>query len=224
MPDMFANVLDGEMTVGLFLLSILIALVVGGILSGAFLFCRGGSRTLLFALFFLPAVIAVTIMSVNGNIGTGVAVAGAFSLVRFRSAPGTAKEIVLIFMAMCAGLLVGMGYFGYGVLLSLLLAPLLVLFVRLSDARASSGRERILKMTVPEDLDDPDAFSEVLAVFTDRAELYETKTAALGSLFRLIYRVKMKSGASERELIDRLRTLNGNLELSLSRPKEGGEL
>lgn len=224
MPDLFANVFENGTTVGTFLLSLLVALAIGGIFTLAQLLCRGESRSLHFALFFLPAVIAVTIMSVNGNIGAGVAVAGAFSLVRFRSAPGTAKEIVLIFMTMCAGLLVGMGYFGYGVLLSLVLAPLLVAFVRLSDGRAATGRERTLKMTVPEDLDDPEAIDAVLAEFTDRAELSETKTAALGSLFRLTYRVKLKKDVSERELMDRLRTLNGNLELSVSRPKEGGEL
>lgn len=224
MPDIFENVFESGSTVGTFLLAILVALVIGAVFAGASLLLRGESRSLLFALFFLPAVIAVTIMSVNGNIGAGVAVAGAFSLVRFRSAPGTAKEIVLIFMTMCAGLLVGMGYFGYGVLLALVLAPLSILFVRLSERQTHTGRERTLKITVPEDLDDPAAIDATIAEFTDRAELYETKTAALGSLFRLTYHVKMKAGASERELIDRLRTLNGNLELSVSRPKEGGEL
>ncbi len=224
MPDLFGNVFDGGTSVVAFLLAVAVSLLIGAVFSAALLLCRGESRSLLFALFFLPSVIAVTIMSVNGNIGAGVAVAGAFSLVRFRSAPGTAKEIVLIFMTMCTGLLVGMGYFGYGVLLSLVLAPLSVLFVRLTERQMRTGRVRTLKMTVPEDLDDRASIDAVLARYTDRAELYETKTAALGSLFRLSYRVKMKTWASERELIDALRTLNGNLELSLSRPKEGGEL
>lgn len=224
MPDLFANVFEGGTTTGMFLLALLVAFMIGGIFSLAQILCRGESRSLLFALFFLPAVIAVTIMCVNGNIGAGVAVAGAFSLVRFRSAPGTAKEMVLLFMAMCAGLLVGMGYFGYGVLFALVLVPLVAAFVRVSDGRSVSGRERTLKITIPEDLDDPAAIDAVLAEFADRSELSETRTAALGSLFRLTYRVKMKAGVSEREMIDRLRTLNGNLELTLARPKEGGEL
>lgn len=157
MPDLFGNVFDGGTSVAAFLLAVAVSLLIGAVFSAAFLLCRGESRSLLFALFFLPSVIAVTIMSVNGNIGAGVAVAGAFSLVRFRSAPGTAKEIVLIFMTMCTGLLVGMGYFGYGVLLSLVLAPrsekehsMSLLSPRSTSPKDSSPSERVrLNSAIP---------------------------------------------------------------------------
>ena len=159
-------------------------------------------------------------MMVNGSIGIGVAVAGAFSLVRFRSAPGNAKEISVIFMAMCSGLIAGVGYFAYAVLFSLLMGGLLILLNVLGDREREADRTRVLKMTVPEDLDYTGAFDGVFGIYTERCELTAAKTSNMGSLYRLTYRVRLKNGVSEKQLIDDLRVRNGNLEIMLLRAEE----
>ncbi len=148
---------------------------------------------------------------VNGNVGTGVAVAGAFSLIRFRSAAGTAREIGAIFLAMAAGLLTGMGYLAYALLCSALLGLISMAYTRLSTRAA---RFKTLRITIPEDLDYPGVFDPILDQYTKHHELVQVKTTNLGSLFRLTY--ALTDVSQEKDLIDKLRCRNGNLEISLS--------
>ncbi len=166
----------------------------------------------------LPAVVCVVIMMVNGNIGAGVAVAGAFSLVRFRSVPGTAKEIGTIFLAMGAGLIAGMGYLAYAALFSLILGLVGILCHKFSfGEKRGACKDKTLRITIPEDLDYTHVFDDLLNQYTTAFEVVSVKTTNLGSLFKLTYNVTLKNVAEEKELIDALRCRNGNLEISMSR-------
>ena len=163
----------------------------------------------------LPAVVCVVILMVNGNIGAGVAVAGAFSLVRFRSAPGTAREIGAIFAAMSTGLITGMGYIGYAVLFTALIGIAMLVFAKLSLGEKKISR-KILKITIPESLDYSDVFDDIIKTYTKSYRLNQVKTSNMGSLFKLSYEIVIADGSSEKEFIDKLRTRNGNLEISIS--------
>ena len=224
MRNLFNSVFAGDtqstLSVGLFLLCVLVALLCGGIYVAAFSFRGRGSRSMRLSLALLPAVVSVVIMMVNGNVGVGVAVAGAFSLVRFRSAPGNAKEISAIFMAMCSGLIVGVGYFAYALLFSVLMGGLLTALTVLGERERDRDRARTLKLTVPEDLDYTDAFDGVFDAYTERAELTAAKTAGMGSLYKLTYRVTLKQTVNEKRFLDDLRVRNGNLEILLARAEE----
>lgn len=224
MPELFNSIFAGDtqstLSVGLFLLCILTALICGGMYLAAFSFRARGSRSMRLSLVLLPAVVCVVIMIVNGSVGVGVAVAGAFSLVRFRSAPGNAKEMSVIFMAMCSGLIAGVGYLAYALLFSALMGGLLILFAHLGERERERDRTRVLKMTVPEELDYTGAFDGVFDTYTERAELTAAKTSNMGSLYKLTYQVRLRSGADEKKFLDDLRVRNGNLEILLARAEE----
>lgn len=161
----------------------------------------------------IPAIVCVVIMAVNGNVGAGVAVAGAFSLVRFRSAPGTAREIAILFMAMGTGILTGMGYIAYAVLFTAVMCAVFAVLNMTHFGENGKSLERALKMTVPEDVDYTQAFNGVFDKYTSSHTRLSAKTAGLGSLFRLSYRLTLKSADCEKAFIDELRCLNGNLEI-----------
>lgn len=164
----------------------------------------------------IPFVVGAVITFVNGNIGTGVAIGGAFSLIRFRSAPGSADEIAAILIAMGAGIAFGMGYLAYGVIILLALALLYYLFASLGlfDSKPMQ-EEQLLKITVPESLEYADMFDEIFSLYLKSAERLGVKTTGMGSMFRLSYLIRMKDSKAEKAFIDELRTRNGNLEISL---------
>lgn len=164
----------------------------------------------------LPALVTVVIMMVNGNLGAGVAVAGAFSLVKFRSAAGTAREIAAIFLAMSTGLITGMGYITYAAIYTLIMCAAFILYTASDFGSTTVGNERTLRITIPEDLDYTGVFDEIFDIFTSRATLTTVKTTNMGSMFKLRYDVTLKNSANEKEFIDKLRERNGNLEISLS--------
>lgn len=218
----FRGIFDTQSTIVIsifdFLLCIGAALVIGLILAGVYTYRNRYTKSFLVTLAILPAVVCVVIMMVNGNVGAGVAVAGAFSLVRFRSVPGTAKEIAAIFLAMCAGLVAGMGYLGYALLFTLVLGGVMLLYNRFDfGSRKNQEKYKVLHITVPEDLDYTGAFDEILDKYTSSHELVQVKTTNMGSLFRLTYDLVLNGGEAEKELIDKLRCRNGNLEISVSR-------
>ncbi len=163
---------------------------------------------------------------VNGNIGAGIAVMGAFSLVRFRSVAGSAKEIGALFLAMAAGLVVGMGYPAYAVLFTVVLGAAMIVYQLAGLGASSAGDlDRTLRITVPEDLNYVGLFDEVLPRYTSAARQTSVKTCNMGSLFKLTYDVTLLPQASEKELIDELRCRNGNLEISLTQrenPEQSG--
>ena len=228
--NLFRGLFDTDMTVVItpaeFLTCLGVSLGIGLILAALYQYHTRYTRSFVVTLALLPAVVCVVIMMVNGNVGTGVAVAGTFSLVRFRSAPGTAREICAIFLAMAAGLIAGMGYLGYAVLCTLVLGGA-ELFFRMLSAKADGGASlyKTLHITIPEDLDYSDVFDEPLREFTREYELTSVKTTNMGSLFRLTYNITLRDSRTEKSLIDRLRCRNGNLEITVSKQETAiGEL
>lgn len=201
-----------------FLLCIGCSLLVGLILAAGYAFRNRYTKSFFMTMALLPTVVCVVIMLVNGNVGTGVAVAGAFSLVRFRSLPGTAKEITMLFLAMGAGLITGMGYLGYALLFTGIMCLLTMLFTGLElGTKKEASKYKTLNITIPEDLDYSGVFEEILGAYTSSCELIRVKTTNMGSMFRLTYDLVMKDEANEKEMIDQLRCRNGNLEITVSK-------
>ena len=189
----------------------------------AYMYRTRYTKSFVVTLALLPAVVCVVIMMVNGNVGTGVAVAGAFSLVRFRSVPGTAKEICTLFLAMGAGLIAGMGYLGFSLLFAGIMCLVFVLYNRLDfGAKKNSAIFKTLTITIPEDLDYSGVFDDVFAEFTRSYDLVRVKSTNMGSMFKLTYNVMLRDATREKEMIDSIRCRNGNLEISVSKQETGG--
>ncbi len=222
LETLFKGLFDTDLTkvigVGDFLLCLGAALVIGLLMALAYMYRTRYTKSFVVTLALLPAVVCVVIMMVNGNVGTGVAVAGAFSLVRFRSVPGTAKEICALFLAMGAGLIAGMGYLAFAILFAVVMCAMFVVYNRLDlGAKKNAQTFKILTITIPEDLDYTGVFEDILKEFTTSYELIRVKSTNMGSMFRITYHVMLRSGSREKEMLDRLRCRNGNLEISLSR-------
>lgn len=230
LADLFRGIFDTDMTSVIapsdFLLCVGSALIIGWMLAGFYMYRTRYTKSFVATLALLPAVVCVVIMMVNGNVGTGVAVAGAFSLVRFRSAPGSAKEIGAIFLAMGTGLIVGMGYLGYAFLCTVVLGFFSALYSRLDfGSRRRNSLYKTLHITIPEDLDYTNVFEPILRTYASECELVVVKTTNMGSLFRLTYNLKLNNAGKEKEMIDRLRCRNGNLEITVSKQETAiGEL
>ena len=204
-------------TLQAFLICIGAALLLGAVMAVVYCFRTVHSGSFVITLALLPATVAVVIMMVNGNLGAGVAVAGAFSLVRFRSTPGTAKEIGAIFMSMAVGLACGMGYPVFGVLFAAIMCVMTLLYGAINFGGSRGGvLRRELRITVPEDLDYPTVFDDLMEKYTTEVRLVNVKTTNLGSLNRLTYELVLRKAGTEKEFIDELRCRNGNLEISMS--------
>ena len=225
MPEFFKGLFDTSTTVTIsisdFLLCVGVALVLGVFLAAIYTVKSRYTKSFLITLGILPAVVCIVIMMVNGNVGAGVAVAGAFSLVRFRSAAGTAKEIAVLFLAMAAGLVCGMGYLAYAGLFTLIVGVILLImqFVKIPQSKAIL-KQKTLRITIPEDLDYTSIFNDILDKYTTEHKLTNVKTSNLGSLFKLTYNITEKDVMKEKEMIDELRIRNGNLEISISEQEE----
>ena len=219
MNSTFASLYDSMtgLTLKAFLICVGVALVLGLGIALVYCFRTAHSASFVVTLALLPTTVAVVIMMVNGNLGAGVAVAGAFSLVRFRSSPGTAREIGAIFLAMAVGLACGMGYPGFGFLFAVIMCAVMMVFSLVNFGGPRRGvQRRILRVTVPEDLDYPTVFDDLLEKYTLNAVLTDVKTTNLGSLNRLTYEVTLRAAGTEKAFIDELRCRNGNLEISMS--------
>ena len=215
----------GTLTLSSFCLSIASALVLGAVLMGVYAYKSEYTKSFAVTLALLPAIVSVVIMMVSGSLGAGVAVAGTFSLVRFRSVPGTAKEIGAIFLAMAVGLACGMGYPGFAALFTVIMAAASLLYARLNlGGRRESDLRRTLQITVPEDLNYAGAFDDLFARYTSAHALTRVKTTNLGSLNKLTYDISLRQSDTEKEFIDALRCRNGNLEISAALPAVGGGL
>ncbi len=207
-----------DISIGQFLCCLAVALVIGLLLAAAYTYGNRYSKSFTTTLALLPGVVCVVILMVSGNLGAGVAVAGTFSLVRFRSVPGTAKEICAVFLAMAAGLVVGMGYLAFSFVFALIMAAISILYTRLGLlADKQAELRQTLRITIPEDLDYQGVFDDLFAEYADQWRLLKVKTTNLGSLYKLTYEIVLKQVGTERDLIDRLRCRNGNLEISCSR-------
>ena len=218
--SLFRGVFDASGTAviapGNFLLCVGVSLVIGLVLCLMVQWRARSSESFSITLALLPASVCVVIMMVNGNVGAGVAVAGAFSLVRFRSAAGTGREISAVFIAMGAGLIAGMGYLAYAVLFALLLGGMMMAYtaVHLGVSRRDT-QYRQLRITIPESLNYANVFDPVLESYTSEYSLKQVKSTNMGSMFRLTYDIVIREGLPEKNMLDELRCLNGNLEISL---------
>lgn len=172
------------------------------------------SKSLVITLIVLPTLVQTVIMMVNGSVGAGIAVMGAFSLVRFRSAPGSAKDISFIFYAMCIGLATGMGYIAFAMMLAVIVGAALAI-LSFIPAFKSDRKRKLLRITIPEDMNYTDAFTDIFDEYLTSNELVSVKTTAMGTLFDLRYEIVEKDASREKELIDKLRTRNGNLTISI---------
>ena len=213
---MFDSIYSDSVTAAQFFLMAGVA-VLSGVLY-AFLMARRVRSTKRFFIVvsLLPFVVGAVITFVNGSIGAGIAVGGAFSLIRFRSAPGSADEIASILIAMGAGIAFGMGYLAYGVIILVVLGLLYFLFssLHLFDSKPMH-EEKLLKVTVPDSLEYTDMFDETFHRYLKHCERLGVKTTGMGSMFRLSFLVRMKDPKEEKAFIDELRIRNGNLEISL---------
>ena len=221
LDTIFRGLFDSDITVVIsvtdFLLCLGFSLAIGLVMAFAYMYRTRYTKSFVVTLALLPAVVCVVIMLVNGNVGTGVAVAGAFSLVRFRSVPGTAKEICTLFLAMGAGLIAGMGYLGFAVLFTVVLCVIFMLYNRLDfGAKKNAAMYKTITITIPEDLDYTGVFDDIFSEYTTSRELACVKTTNMGSLFRLTYHVTLRDTSREKEMIDKLRCRNGNLEIMVS--------
>ncbi len=222
LDNLFTGIFDStaavsSLAIGHFLACLGTALVLGLVIAFFYTYKNSATKSFLATLVLLPAIVCVVIMMVNGNIGAGVAVAGAFSLIRFRSVPGTAKEIASIFLAMAAGLVTGMGYLGYASIFVLIigLAGMLLAKLKLGETNKPIC-DKTLRITIPEDLDYAGVFDDLFSEYTEKHALVTVKTTNMGSLFKLTYNITLKDTQTEKEFIDKLRCRNGNLEISSS--------
>ena len=204
------------LTVTQYLILTGVSLLLGLISALVYMHRNTYTKGFVLALVLLPTVVQTVILLVSGNLGAGVAVAGTFSLVRFRSVPGGARDIAAIFTAMAIGLATGMGYIAVAALLTVAvgLASLVMIRLRFGD---QDENHRRLRVTMPEDLDYTNIYDDVFAEFTTQAELRKVKTTNLGSMFELQYDVTLRDPGQEKRFLDALRTRNGNLNIMLSR-------
>lgn len=220
MSSIFNSVLTGSFSVGIYLLCLLFAGVCGTITALALRRESTASRSFLLSLVVLPIIVTTVILMVNGSVGTGIAVAGAFSLVRFRSAAGKARDITAIFLVMTAGLACAAGYIAAALLFTVIASALMAL---LSRVPMRCERFMELHVTVPESLHFAHAFDDLFGQYTKTWKLIKAKTSNMGSLYKLDYKIEMKEPGAMQEFLDALRCRNGNLEIALLSANEGGD-
>ena len=221
----FGGVFDTSTTsvvaVDKFVICILVSLVIGLIIAFSYKIKNRSTKHFITTLALIPAMVCVIIMMVNGNVGTGVAVA--VSLVRFRSMAGSAEEIGSIFLAMGSGLLLGMGYIGFALLFVVIICVAQILYLHLGLGNTNVA-EKTLRITIPEDLDYTEVFDDIFGKYAKGVQLLNVKTTDMGSMFRMTYNLKLEDIKKEKEFIDELRCRNGNLEIFISKQELSSEL
>lgn len=215
LSELFTTTVSGGFSLPFMLGCTLVSLVLGLCTAGIYMFRNTYTKSFVVTLVLMPAIVQIVIMMVNGSIGTGVAVMGAFSLVRFRSVAGGAKEICAIFFAMALGLATGMGYLLYAVMFLFLIGATMMLLSS-SQFGVEKKQERMLKITIPEDMDYDGAFEDLFAKYTCAAKLMRVRTTNMGSLYELEYRIVIGEAVVSKAFLDAIRCRNGNLNLVCS--------
>jgi len=193
-----------------------VGLVLGLILAKVYQYKTIYSKSFMMTLVMLPTLIAIVIFLVNGSLGAGVAVMGAFGLIRFRSAPGGAKELLAIFLAMTIGIAVGMGYLVFASVFTIIMSVVMLLLETVNFGQMKHSMRQVT-VVIPESLDYETVFDDIFQKATNYVELANVKTSDMGSLFKIKYIVQLNGTMTEKELMDALRTRNGNLEIAISR-------
>lgn len=207
---------DTAVDPAMMMLAIGVSLLLGLVVAKVYQFKTVYSKSFVMSLALLPTLIAIVIFLVNGSLGAGVAVMGAFSLIRFRSAPGGAKELVSIFLVMTIGIAIGMGYLVFATIFTLIMS-LVMLLLEVVNFGQMKHSMRQLTVVIPESLDYESIFDDIFNKATNHVELANVKTSDMGSLFKIKYIIQLNGRMTEKELIDALRTRNGNLEIAISR-------
>ncbi len=220
MLSLFESLFLEEITLNTYLICIFAALLCGVIAAIAAAIKSHATKSFLSSLILLPMIVCTVIIMVNGNIGTGIAVMGAFSLIRFRSVPGKAKDIVAIFLSMTAGLACAAGFVYIALIFTVIVSAVML---ALQLIPLGNEREMDLLITVPESLHFADEFDDLFKTYTKKSRLVRTKTSNMGSLYKLFYKVQMKNRSQIQKFIDELRCRNGNLEISIAESAEGSE-
>ncbi|MDR3767687.1 MAG: DUF4956 domain-containing protein [Butyricicoccus sp.] len=206
------SILVSGLTAQSFVICMLVSLALGALVAAVYMFRNAYTQSMAITLALLPVLVQSIILLVNGNIGAGVAVSGAFSLVRFRSAAGSARDITCIFLAMTLGLATGMGYVGVAAITGVVVCLLLMIYSVLSFGKKPL-EEKELKITIPENLDYTGLFDDLFEEYTRSSELVSVRTTNMGSLYNLHYRITLKSTDIEQQMIDAIRCRNGNLDI-----------
>ncbi len=220
---MLNSILSSELTIGSLFLCSIASLVFGLIIAFVHMKTAKYTKNFLVTLVLLPILVQTVIFMVNGNLGTSIAILGAFGLVRFRSAAGTSREIASIFFAMAIGLATGMGQIVYAGIITVIVSLVLII-LSVSKFGEGSSYTKILKVTLPENVDYTNVFDDIFEKYVVNHSLTSVKTVNLGSLFELSYTVNLKDKINEKEFIDELRCRNGNLKIILTHPIDNGEL
>lgn len=222
--DFFASLIErtGTVTIKEYVICLIAALILGLVISLVHMFKNEHSKSMAITLVVLPAIVQAIIMLVNGSIGTGLSVLGAFSLVRFRSGTGNAREITSVFLATAVGLATAMGYISIAVILVIIISAIIIILSATSFG-GKKGVDRSLKIIIPEDLDFEGIFDDIFEKYTTKTELVRCKTTNMGSLYELTYEIKLKSDTKVKSFIDELRCRNGNLTVICGRPAIGKE-
>ena len=210
---MFTSILssvEGNLTMQNGLLCTVVSVVLGVLIAVIYMQQGNYSKNFVMTLAMMPVLVQVVIMMVNGNVGTSVAVLGTFGLVRFRSVPGTSREIANIFFAMAVGLATGMGYLTFSVAMVVVIGGMFLLLGKTSFGERKYN-EKDLRITIAEDLDYTDIFEDIFAEYTSKSSLEQVKTTNLGSMYELKYHITLKDAKKEKEMIDQLRCRYGNL-------------
>lgn len=204
------NSVEGNLTMQNGLLCTVVSVALGILIALIYMQQGNYSKNFVVTLAMMPVLVQVVIMMVNGNVGTSVAVLGTFGLVRFRSVPGTSREIANIFFAMAVGLATGMGYLTFAVAMVVVIGGMFLLLGKTSFGERKYD-EKDLRITIAEDLDYTDIFEDIFAEYTSKCSLEQVKTTNLGSMYELKYHITLKDAKKEKEMIDQLRCRNGNL-------------
>ena len=220
---MFNSIIGGGLTPINFTICVLTAIILGFLVAFVHSKTEKSNKTYVESLVILPVLVTVVILLVNGNLGTSVAIAGAFSLIRFRSIPGNSKEIVNVFFAMVIGVAVGTGYLAFAAIFTIItcLLSFLLYKTKFGEERV---KDRILKISIPEDLDYEEVFDDVFDKYLEKCNLRQAKTINMGSMFELTYLVTLRNNIKEKDLIDDIRVKNGNLKITLTHEFENRDV
>ena len=222
--SIFENSITSSLSYGTAAICILASCILGAIIAWVHMKTSKYTKNFIITLAILPLLVQLVIMMVNGNLGTSIAIMGAFSLVRFRSVAGNSKEIISVFFAMVIGLAVGMGQILFASVVTVIVALLILLYSKMNFGNAKEN-ERKLKVVIPESLNYIDAFEDIFAKYTNKNILEKVKTTNMGSMYELNYHIEMKENIDEKKFLDEIRCRNGNLNIMLSRENmEEGEL
>lgn len=214
---MFTSILtDSTINITQACVCMAVSLILGLGISVLYMYTNTCSKNFAISLALLPVLVQMVIMLVNGSIGTGVAILGAFGLVRFRSIPGSSKEIIMVFFAMSVGLATGTGLIWIAVFFTMIVGLLFFVLSKTTYGERTSN-ERDLKITIPENLEYAGLFDDIFEKYTSKSYLDSVKTTNLGSMFELRYRITMKATADEKKMIDEIRCRNGNLTIMCGR-------